>query len=758
MKGAEEMGRMHRDGAGWLLQVVHAARVIMVAAMVLGGPSAALANTTATATTTVARTRAPAPPVALNASAAGSALRFDKGPKNGLQLTLLRSLLSTARGRAQLRHSYGAATLAALQKAYGANLDAARVAAPAHRAASVGRTRARQRAAGAAASLSVNPSSGMAPTTGALGNTISGAYFHITGTGYTAGETVDVLLDGTVVSSPAAGGGGAIDTNASAPVGTTPGSHTLSAVGRTSGTRATTPLRIYALYATPPEAAPGATTMLTGTGFAPGQVVHFSLGDYYGNGSDPNPLGDGGTDANGAIVPLTVTVPATATRGATSITALEVDGNGNAGGADERATTPFQVVSPTLTLSPAAGNPGTAGAAGSPGAQGDTIHVYGDGFAPAKDYYSGGELVALTIDGKPLNNNNNLTADQYGNLTNPSPYCNDYCPYNTFTIPAGLAPGVHTVEATGQTSGHRVDGTLRVLGLGAVPSRAQIGATTSITGAGFTPGEAVTVTLGAASMPATAGGDTTIGPLNVTVPAGTPPGIVAISATGAAGESTSASIVAYSNTLSLSANAVAAGGTITVTGDDYAPNEQVYLYDGNTQLQGYQNVSGAYTDANGIFTATVTLPTDSITGTHTLQAIGQNSAHTLSAPLRVYAISLAPRSGPAGRAVTVSGGGFAANSPLAVSFNGGAPVNTASDGNGAFGGVRLTVPAGTAAGTYPITATDGAGEAASAPFQVSGATLTLTPTTAGVDQRVTVAAAGFPASTYPQLCVEKADG
>ena len=79
----------------------------------------------------------------------------------------------------------------------------------------------------ASATLSVSPAAG--PPT---------AKVHVTGGGFTAGETVDVSFDSTLLATTAAGSGGSLAADVVVPKTATPGSHTVSATGRTSGSTA----------------------------------------------------------------------------------------------------------------------------------------------------------------------------------------------------------------------------------------------------------------------------------------------------------------------------------------------------------------------------------------------------------------------------------------------------------------------------------------------------------------------------------------
>ena len=72
-------------------------------------------------------------------------------------------------------------------------------------------------------------------------------------------------------------------------------------------------------------------------------MVTFTLGL---GSSTPLTLGLGGTDAAGALTPISLTIPVTAPAGQAAITAQDSAG--------EQVTTPFTVIHPSLALSPAA--------------------------------------------------------------------------------------------------------------------------------------------------------------------------------------------------------------------------------------------------------------------------------------------------------------------------------------------------------------------------------------------------------------------
>ncbi len=709
----QEHGVVWRLAYGWL-----------VALIVFGGPSSALAASAGAATITApAHSVSPdARSATTTAAAAGGsgAVRADPDvspdaphftpitPHKGPQFQLLRSLLATPRGRALLRHTYGAATLAAMERTYGTTapsfvppLTVARrpLAGPAlHPRANA--------PAHLGADAPVSPTIGLVPSSGAIGNSIV-----VTGTGFAAYESLDMVLDtGAELGTSYTDGAGNLsipDINNGrfsfvVPAGTPPGSHTLTAVDRRTNARVTTALRVYALSANGQQASPGGTVTVSGVDFAPGQVVTFTLGQNSGN---PITLTTtSGTDSAGALAPISLTVPTTAP--------FELSGLSAFDGAGEGVTIPFEVVQSSLILTPTAGQ------------SGDTIAPRADGFRP----YEG---VSVYVDNVRVRDTN---AGGDGVIAPRASY------EGGFTIPIGLTPGPHTVEALGVSSGHAITGTLRVFALTTAPGRAPDGAPVAIGGAGFTPGETVAITLGTAGAGT---GSTTVDtsgsiiPMTLTVPAGAPSGALPVTATGSAGKAASTSIQVIAAGLAVSPTTGQPGTTVTLSGDGYGPSDNVYFYQDGVFLG---NVNA---DQNGRFSASVSIPSTYNPGAHSIMAFGLNSGHTLSTPFREYAIAASPYSGPAGSTLNVSGAGFSAGTPISLSFLG-QTATTTSGADGSITPTAFTVPAGRPAGAYPITASDALSETANTVFHVAPTqALTLTPDSGVSGQSIGVSFSGF---------------
>jgi len=687
-----------------------------------------------------------------NASASAANMHF-VAPRGAIgQPTLLQSLLATPRGRALLRHTYGPVILAALERTYGPHSRAATPGLAPHRnhnlhpdAGSVGAVGA----VGAAADTGarglwtrmiragiVADDTPVTPTvTLSLASAPAGTTVGLSGANFGPNETVDALLDGvhlTAAYLTTDGTGTIVNSSGSRsitiPSGTAPGAHTLTFFGQTSGRRVTVGFRVYALGVAPSEGAPGATVAITGAGFAPAQVVTLTLGL---NSGGPEPLGIGGTDNNGTLTPLSVTVPTTAADGLRGITAQDDAG--------ESVTAPFAVVAPGLSLSPSAAQIG------------DSVAVRADGFISLAGFFSTDEIYVYIDQGQT---NQYVFGDSNGNvngsLTVPSTVAS-----NSGTSP--LNPGLHTVTLVGLYSGHVVSGTLRVFGITAAPGSGPAGAPIRVTGGGFTPNEAVTATLGAATAMGTVDSNGNVPSLALTVPAGTPLGATPITLTGSGGEQATTTFAVVSAGLTLSPTVAAPGTRIVVKGDGYIPaagynpGETIYLYDDGAYLgTATADYNGQFvTGFGGLLNTAITVPSGYAPGAHTITAVGAASGHSLSATFREAAVRVAPAGGTGGVTVSVQGGGFAATSPLTVNFNGGQLTsNTTTDGGGAFS-LPLSIPAAQPAGVYPLTATDGMGASAVATYTLSTAAITLTPSFGTVGQQyLNVDIGGFGGDTY----------
>ncbi len=111
----------------------------------------------------------------------------------------------------------------------------------------------------------------------------------------------------------------------------------------------------------------------------------------------------------------------------------------------------------------------------------------------------------------------------------------------------------------------------------------------------------------------------------------------------------------------------------------------------------------------------------------------------------VTPVSVSPNSGPIGQLVTVSGQGFAANSPLLAIFGGAqTPFSATTDSSGKIpSNAQFTVPIGSTAGNKTVTIVDRNFNYANTTFFVTTPSITVSPTSGSIGTTVTVTGSNF---------------
>ena len=245
------------------------------------------------------------------------------------------------------------------------------------------------------------------------------------------------------------------------------------------------------------------------------------------------------------------------------------------------------------------------------------------------------------------------------------------------------------------------------------------------------------------------------------------------------------------------------GGTqVTVSGGNFPANTRINVYMGGlassraSATSAEQVYATTVTDRTGAFSVGFTMPDTWPDGQEIQEgriailvattdfAVEASAIFTYEAPRPTVApapyVQVAPRTGGPGTRVTVSGGGFAANTQVSAYLAGVAGVRglsaaaapsaratTTTDGNGNYS-MQFTMPSswpnGPAVETgklMVVVATSGFNEQATTTFDyfVSAPkpTLRLSPATASGGTAVTASGAGFPASTVLNLYLASPD-
>jgi len=212
---------------------------------------------------------------------------------------------------------------------------------------------------------------------------------------------------------------------------------------------------------------------------------------------------------------------------------------------------------------------------------------------------------------------------------------------------AGAGPATSTVKATatgtatnkatatgtakpGVTTTQTVTPTVKA-SLALTPTVANRGGVVTLSGAGFAANETVDITI-TATTPVTAMGKADanglLPPTGVSLPYSLVPGAYGVSAQGAASKRLARGRVTVQQltpSITLSPAAASPGGTVTVTGKGFGPQEQVTLALNGSALT---TMPAAITTTNGAFTATFVAPSTLLRGPNTISAIGNQSRVT----------------------------------------------------------------------------------------------------------------------------------
>jgi hypothetical protein len=252
-------------------------------------------------------------------------------------------------------------------------------------------------------STPIIPYTGLSPSNGSYKQTVSA-----TGNGYGASEQVNLYWDSTsstpiATTTSTSTGSFAATFRVPASIG---GSHTVSAIGQTSGTTTSAPFHVIPKLVLQTAAGPqGSSVGITGYGFAAGDSVTLSWDTTGGT-----PLGTAKTNQSGSLPATAVTIPV-APYGPHIVYAVGASG--------ATASSTFRVA-PTLSIQPGSG------------AQGSEATISGTGFGA-------NESILLLL------GNTNIAfalADATGTFSGV-----------IITIPASATPGTVTIHGTGEATG-----------------------------------------------------------------------------------------------------------------------------------------------------------------------------------------------------------------------------------------------------------------------------------------------------------------
>lgn len=337
------------------------------------------------------------------------------------------------------------------------------------------------------------------------------------------------------------------------------------------------------------------------------------------------------------------------------MTATPVDSLGLAG---SPATAPSVTLAWNLTIDPAV--PG-----GKPRTQ-------GKGYTPS-------ETVDMRIDSASGSILGSWATDGLGKWT-----------WVTVTLPAELTGGIHTMYATGRSSGKVGQGLVSIIPAATItPSKLAAGAGLAWSGVGFLPSETISVAFpGQPGTPAVANAN---GSATLSLVAPPVPNIGGV-ITASAPSGTAPSTFTVTSVLNVPASG-APGSTASVSVTGYGASETV-----NFVLDSGSPVASGTTDPYG--SLTVVVPLSGFFGKRTIISTGLSTGIVLSKSIQLPAtLILSPTSGPRDTTVTItSGPGWKPNEILRFTVGARTLTSKTTDATG-----RITF-------TYVISASDPLGQ------------------------------------------------
>ena len=337
-----------------------------------------------------------------------------------------------------------------------------------------------------ARAFKVVPGLVLTPATGPPGSTVG-----VSGGGFGKSETISVSFDGTKLpTAPVTNSSGSFGpVSIKVPAAVIGGSHTISAVGGTTGLQAQAVFTVTpAIAVTPSTGPPGSAATVSGAGFGNSERVSISF--------DGTTLRSATTDSSGRFLPVPIHVPAAAIGGSHTISAV--------GGTTGLQAQAVFTVTPAIAVTPSTGPPGSA------------VNVSGTGFGPS-------ERVDLYFDTTDLTLAKTGAAGSFGPVS--------------ITVPGSAVPGTHTVSAEGRQSGAFAQATFTVTTttptIVVSPSTGPPGSAVNVSGTGFGPSERVDLYFDTTDLAlAETGAAGSFGPVSITVPGSAVPGTHTVSAEG----------------------------------------------------------------------------------------------------------------------------------------------------------------------------------------------------------------------------------
>lgn len=279
------------------------------------------------------------------------------------------------------------------------------------------------------------------------------------------------------------------------------------------------------------------------------------------------------------------------------------------------------------------------------------------------------------------------------------------------------------------------------------PTSGTVGTTVTVNGNGFQASSSVEIFFDDISRGTTTASATGVIPsFTFTVPAGTK-GAHTVKGVDSVGPSATRSFT-ITPKITLAPDEGGVGDAVVITGTGFAADDTMDILFDNVVQSG----ATASADANGSFSATMTIPVAS-RGSHTIKARDDNF-NSATATLTIgHNITATPSNNlKAGDTLTINGNGFDANKTMTITWNGAAiatsPATVTSSAAGVFT-ATVTIP-GTSAGNYTVTVSDGVNSATATVAVTLTTSISLATSQASpghVGTELTISGTGYTAGT-----------
>jgi hypothetical protein len=273
-------------------------------------------------------------------------------------------------------------------------------------------------------------------------------------------------------------------------------------------------------------------------------------------------------------------------------------------------------------------------------------------------------------------------------------------------------------------------------------SNTSVGSQVTVSGTGFTGSSAISLAIDGNDVNAVASANIkgTFSDIKVTIPV-LQGGSHTLKATDVEGYYDSVSI-STSQSITVNPNSGATKTTVTVSGNGFAANKNIAITFKGTPVT--TSPTTVTSDANGNFTATITVP-EYASGAYEISVSDGTSNGKATFTISTLA-KLGQTSGAIGSSVPVSGNGFKAGSAVTIKYDTAGIATVTADSSGAFS-TNFKVPP-SLAGAHKINITDGVNSVdltftATAVAQIGDGTTSGSQLTGAVGSAVTVSGSAF---------------